>query len=405
MSIVVFIPEQSRDIAHYRWAALSSATPGLLGPVQTGLTGTPPGADAVLIAPANAVRLTSARLPAKNRRRLTQLAFVVEDGLAADAASLHAVAGAESADGLHAVALCERDWIAGALAAVRGPGLTPVSMRVETLLPALDTNSWVAVWNGSGGFVRTGTASGFGFDADGAGGAPLSLRLAMGEAKFLPRQIVVRPAVNAAGSAALPDLAAWSLALGVPVVAGNTWRGLDSGWEKSLDLMTGEFAASGRLGGMPEILRALRPALVMLALIVAAQFLLTGIEWAKLKNEQHGLQAQMVRDFRAAFPEAQQVVDPALQMRRSLAALRGAAGVADNADFLALAARAAPALQGSRIKLLKYEQGRLEVDTVYPTAQALEQAKRVLGATSVSGGAAGNAGGIDAHILLTADDA
>jgi type II secretion system protein L len=150
MSIVVFIPEQPRDLAHYRWAALTGNSPG---PLQTGLAGTPPGADAVLIAPANSVRLTAARLPAKNRRRLTQLAFAVEDGLAADAASLHAVAGPELADGQHAVALCEREWISNALAAVNGAGLTPVSMRVETLLPALDANSWTAIWNGAGGFV------------------------------------------------------------------------------------------------------------------------------------------------------------------------------------------------------------------------------------------------------------
>jgi type II secretion system protein L len=398
MSIVVFIPEQPRELARYRWAALNGSQPG---PLQAGVAGVPPGADAVLVAPSNAVRLTSARLPAKNRRRLTQLAFAVEDELAADAASLHAVAGSELADGLNAVALCEREWMEQALAAVRGAGLVPVSMRVETLLPPLDVGAWVAVWNGAGGFVRTGVATGLGYDADPAGGAPLALRLAMGEAKFLPKQIVVRSIATARA----PDLAAWSVALGVPVAGGALWPGLEAGWDKSIELMSGEFAPRSRLGSLPELARALRPALAIAVLIVVAQFVLTGAEWIKLKSEQRRLQTQMVSDFKAAFPGAQQVDYPALQMRRNLAGLRGASGMTDEADFLALAARAAPALAGSRIKLMKYDKERLEVDAVYPSAQALERAQRTLGANAVVSQPAGNDGGIDAHIVLTAEGA
>jgi general secretion pathway protein L len=396
MSIIVFVPEHPRQSAQYRWAALTTAGPG---PVQSGLAGVPPGADAILIAPASAVRLTAARLPARNRRRLTQLAFVVEDGLAADAATLHAVAGVELADGQNAVALCEREWMAAALAAVRDAGLNPVSMRVETCLPAIETGAWTAVWNGTGGFVRTGPAAGFAFDAEAGGTAPLALRLALGETRFPPRNIVLRPAAGV-----LPDVSAWSAALGVPVSEGAPWLGRDAGWEKSIDLMTGEFAAKGRFGKFPEIVRALRPALMVLALIIVVQFLLTGGEWLMLKNEQRRLHAQMEQEFRAAFPEAVQVTDPGLQMRRNLAALRGAAGVADDADFLALASRAAPALQGTRIKLIKYDKGRLDIDTVYPTPQALDNAKRMLGAASVAAAGAPGANGVDAHVSLTAGD-
>jgi type II secretion system protein L len=217
----------------------------------------------------------------------------------------------------------------------------------------------------------------------------------MGETKFLPKQIIVR----APAGTGLPDIAAWSVALGVPVVAGLPWPGIEAGWDGSIELMGGEFAASGRLGKLPDLARALRPALIALALVVAAQFLVTGIEWAKLKREQGNLNAQMVQDFKAAFPGAQSVDYPALQMRRSLTGLRAAAGVADDSDFLALAARAAPVLQGSRIKLIKYDKGRLEVDTVFASAQALEQARNTLGASNITGG------GLDAHVVVSAGDA
>jgi type II secretion system protein L len=400
MSIVVFVPEHPRQAAQYRWAALTAGA-NSIGPVQSGLAGVPPGAEAVLIAPASAVRLTAARLPAKNRRRLTRLAFAIEDELAADAATLHAVAGVALADGQHAVALCERDWLVAALATVRDAGLVPVSMRVETCLPAIAVGTWTAIWNGNGGFARTGTMSGLAYDAETSGSAPLALRLALGETRYPPKSIALRMA-NGANP---PDLAAWTVALGVPVVEGAPWPGLEAGWEKSIDLLTGEFALSGRLGRYPEILRAMRPAAIVLGMIVIAQFLLTGTEWLMLRSEQQRLREQMVQEFRAAFPDAQQIVDPGLQMRRSLTALRDAAGVADDADFLTLAARAAPALQGSRIKLIRYDKGRLDIDAVYPTPQALDNARRLLGASaSVKSENAAAAGGIDAHILLAAGD-
>jgi general secretion pathway protein L len=178
--------------------------------------------------------------------------------------------------------------------------------------------------------VRTGLASGFGFDAaagmDVTGtGTPLSLRLAVGEARFPPQQIVVRPAMGCT----LPDLASWSSALGIAVSAGTPWPGMEPGWEQSIELLSGEFAPAGRLARLPDLLGSLRPALIVLALIVVAQFALTGIEWWTLRSQKQRLQAQMEQTFRAAFPDAKQVVDPVLQMRRSLAALRGASGVAD----------------------------------------------------------------------------
>jgi type II secretion system protein L len=395
MAIAVFVPEHARASAQYRWAAL---TPSGLGPVQSGLAGVPPGADAVLIAPASAVRLTAAKLPAKNRRKLTQLAFVIEDELAADASTLHAVIGVALADGQHAIAVCERDWIAGALATVKDAGLVPVSMRVETLLPALATGAWVAIWNGLGGFVSTGLMSGLAYDAEASGGAPLALRLAVGETRFPPKQIQLR----ATPGATPPDLTAWSLALGVPVLEAAPWPGLDAGWEKSLEMLTGEFAPRGRFGRLPELARAMRPAAFVLALIVIVQFLFTLGEWGMLKSEQSRLHEQMVKDFRAAFPDAQQIVDPGLQMQRNLTDLRGAAGVADDADFLTLAARAAPALQGSQVKLIRYDKGKLDIDTVYPSPQALDNARRLLGGASVKTEVAAPGGGVNAHILLAA---
>ena len=401
MSIVVFVPEHPQDAARYRWAALGAG--GVAGPLQAGLAGVPPGADAVLVAPATAVRLTAAKLPAKNRRRMGQLAFAVEDGLAADAAALHAVAGPDLADGRTVVAVCERSWIDAALAAVQAAALAPVSMRVETLLPALEAGSWSVVWNGAGGFVRTGPASGFGFDRS-TDGAPLALRLALAESARSPRRIVLRTATGAATSEMTADAAAWAAELGVPVAAGGPFPGLEAGWEKSIELLEGEFARAGRFTGMLPLAKALRPAAIVAALIVIAQLALTAGEWWMLRSEKQRLQARMEQNFRAAFPGAQQVIDPVLQMQRQLAQLRRQAGAADDGDFLVLAAKAAPALRGARVKLVGYERSRLEIDAAFPSAQAIEDARRGLIA---SGAPAEITAGTsnDARIVVTAGGA
>jgi general secretion pathway protein L len=396
MSIAVFVPEHPQEAARYRWAAIG---PGGAGPLQSGLAGAPPGADAVLVAPATAVRLTAAKLPAKNRRRLARLAYAVEEGLAADAAALHAVAGPDLGDGRTVVAVCERAWIDAALAAVRAAGLSPVSMRVETLLPALEAGSWSVVCSGSGGFARTGAASGFGFD-QAAGRAPLALKLALAETASPPRRIALRcaPAVSP------PDAAAWTTELGVPVTAGAPFPGLEPGWEQSIELLDGEFARGGRLTGMLPPARALRPAAIVAALIVIAQLALTAGEWLVLRSEKQRLQARMEQQFREAFPGAQQVIDPVLQMQRQLAQLRRQAGVADDADFLVLAARAAPALAGARVKRINYEQSRLEIDAAFATPQAAEAARRSLTGSGTPVEFSAGAGN-EARIVLTAGGA
>ena len=57
-------------------------------------------------------------------------------------------------------------------------------------------------------------------------------------------------------------------------------------------------------------------------------------DWSALDRDEVDLRRQMETRFRAAFPDAVAVVDPALQMRRKLAEARHVAGKPDNGDFL-----------------------------------------------------------------------
>ena len=85
------------------------------------------------------------------------------------------------------------------------------------------------------------------------------------------------------------------------------------------------------------------------------------LDWWRLERERRTLEAERESIFRAAFPEAKTVVDPALQMRRNLADLQRARGRASANDFLALATAAAKN-DPAPARRLTYSGGRLEID-------------------------------------------
>jgi general secretion pathway protein L len=69
--------------------------------------------------------------------------------------------------------------------------------------------------------------------------------------------------------------------------------------------------------------------------------------------------------FRAAFPDAVAVVDPALQMRRKLAEARHAAGQSDSGDFLPMieqVAAAAKDLPAGAVRAVSFEGGRMTIE-------------------------------------------
>jgi type II secretory pathway component PulL len=76
--------------------------------------------------------------------------------------------------------------------------------------------------------------------------------------------------------------------------------------------------------------------------------------------------------FRNTFGDESTLVDAPLQMQRNLAGLRHAAGVVDDADFIALLDRTAPLL-GKSVHSLNYESGRLELDVKLATSQDFDR--------------------------------
>ena len=356
MSILhIFIPETGLG-ASCDWALREA--------VRT-RSGTSPWADVpraeqlVLIVAASRVLLTRLNLPAVGQAKLREmLAFAVEDKLLAEPEKIHAVAAARGPSGDTDIAVIDKAWLRQQLAHLQQHGLRPDEMRVETLLPRLENNTWSLVWNGRGGFVRTGKNSGIVLDGGDTHTPPLALTLALDEARAAhaaPEGILLYHTEGA-------SVPVWNESLNLNIEQGGPWTwqtSVDGGHHNGLNLLQGEFAPPRKGQAWTK---QLRPALPVLGIIVALHLVASLGDWARLRHEKNRLQNDMVATFKKTFPEATAVVDPALQMRRNLSGLRRTRGVADSADLLPLLAAAAPLMRQGKILTLQYEQDKLQFD-------------------------------------------
>lgn len=332
--------------------------------LQTGnapLAGMPKGHESVAIVAADRVLNIAVNLPPGGRKRMhAVLPFVAEEFTLADPEENHVVPGQSLPDGRRMLAIVDKAWLKRIVDAAHNVKLSLRRMVAETFLPALADGSWILVWDGSSGFVRTGASSGMALDTGDAGTMPLALRLNLETAPLLPQKIEVRfRHVVSAEQRAMPQ---WTDLL-IPVVAAADWD-----WrravipEDALNLLWGEFTPRAKIEAWwPK----LRPAVYLLLAVLIVEIAGSNLEWAMLAMEKNKLGKEMQRVFRTTFGDSVAVVNPALQMQRNLAELRHVAGLPDAGDFLPLlnqAGRSLAALPAGSVTGMHYEAGRLDVD-------------------------------------------
>jgi general secretion pathway protein L len=195
---------------------------------------------------------------------------------------------------------------------------------------------------------------------------------------------------------AAPDVEAWTRELGVAVRLAGIW-----------DWRTAPPGAGVSLAQERQRWRAftgaavrLRPAAWIVGTALAIHAAALVFDWTSLASEQRVLRRQMESRFRAVFPDAVAVADPALQMRRKLAGARHAAGQPDSGDFLPMieqvAAAAAQELPPGAVRTVSFEGGRLTLELaavdearVRRIVARLAQSGLSVGASAISKRAAG----------------
>jgi general secretion pathway protein L len=129
-----------------------------------------------------------------------------------------------------------------------------------------------------------------------------------------------------------------------------------------------------RWRGFAALSARLRPAAWIAGAALAIHSIALVTDWALLAREQRTLRSQMESRFRAVFPDAVAVVDPALQMRRKIADARHVAGLSDNGDFppmLEKVAAAVKQLPPGGLRTVSYESGRMTLELAAVDAATL----------------------------------
>jgi len=377
MRLVVSIPERWEDSSVPVSWALARPDGTLAREGESTIADLPSAKQTTLVVAASRVLLTAARLPRRGARRVRDaLAYAIEDQLTSDPESVHAVAAGAPRDDHQSIAVIEREWLQALLASFESAGVSPDSVTVETCLASIVDGSWTLVLHKEGGFLRTGEAAGMGLDNSFDGTMPRVLQLALEAARVTgtaPQKIVIH-------TDSAIDLRAWERELGSQCVMAGPWRGWQFVGRPSVEFLQGDFARNR--GGLSAYWPRLRPAAILASAALAIEVAGTFCHWGVLRYEKAQLEARMSAQFKAAFPDAQAIVDPALQMRRNLDAARTAAGVPQASDLLPLLARATRADSGAgwNVRELGYNAGELTLDVALADrVQAASMLKRLEG--------------------------
>jgi len=309
----------------------------------------PRGAERVqLVIPAAQVLITAADLPpGAARRDASLLAFAVEAATAAepDANQVSWLGG-------NAFAVLDKQGLARWRAALAAVGVRAFELHAETLLLPWTSGEWSLAWNGSEGFVRTGEFEGGAIDSGERASPPLALRMMLDQA---PRPTAI------AVYGDIPDLKLWESALGIPLRHAGAWDWRTAPAQPGIGLAQ----ERSRWRVTSGALTALRPAAWFAGAALAIHAIALVADWTLLGAEQRSLRAAMESRFRSTFPDAVAVANPALQMRRQLAAARHRAGVADGGDFTPMIGKAAAALKElppGGVRSISYEGGRMSFE-------------------------------------------
>lgn len=371
MKLRIYFSSSWHDSASPCLWALCDDSGAVVQSGQTPLAAMPKADDYLAIIAATKIMCVTVQMPAGARRRWeAALPFVAEEFTLTDPEDNHVVPGEAQKDGSRSLFIVDKQWIKNIVATCLSAGIALRCAVPEMLLPAVPENSWVLVWDGEKGFMRTGASTGMALDNGDATHPPLALNLSLTTAA--PQNIQIRLANPAALIPVWPELAA-TLSLG------ELWD-----WQRepipanTLNLLWGPLAPPAKI---QEWLPKFRPLAFILLAVLLIETIGTNLEWGLLQREKSRITVAMERTFRKAFGETSVVVNPPLQMQRNIAVLRHNTGVPDEADFLPLLDQTASllaALPTGALGGMHYSAGRLDIDLKLGNETALKTLKKSL---------------------------
>ena len=333
----------------------------------------------VIVIPARRIVCIETPLPPVSpQKRDALLRYAIEDKLTIDPATVHAVVTGPSAStksNSHVIAAIDRAWFSSVLGWLLDAGITPMQAVSAAALIPVAAGEWGVVLDGAHGVARRPDGFAYSFDIERRGALasglpqepPFSLVLALKEAhahQMAPSQLTIF--TDQAADA--PWVNIWQRTLDCPVriqaPVASQMVTLAAG-----NLLSGDFAPRSATHGWMTLFK---PAAAMAVLIAFLQVAFTVVDAWQLDRMRRVLESEMVQVFKEAFPKAQAIVDPALQMQRNLDAMKRDAGLGSSDDARALLAqltaivKSVPNLAPQSITI---REGAVSMETIAPDSQ------------------------------------
>ena len=326
------------------------------------------GNDLVVLVPASLVTLAETDVPTRNRTQLLKaVPYALEEELAGTVEELHfAVGTAGSSRTL--VAVIRRDWFEEALTVLERHGFSPNAVVPETLCLPWSEDEWTVLLEERGGVVRTGRQTGFGVDPENLE-AVIDAAVARQPEEGMPRiRIFDR---RREGEGQPESLAAADVVRDKGHTPSIVLLAATFGEQRPVNLLQGEFS---KQPGWREGLLRWRIAAALFAAVVGTVLIDRVVENFQYADQRDELDAAMTAVYKATFPDAVRIINPEQQMRNRLAELREQRG-GPGVGFLDLVVDAGPLVASDRnldIKMLRYRDGRMELDLDARTIEQLE---------------------------------
>jgi general secretion pathway protein L len=312
---------------------------------------------------ADQVSWLSISLPAKLGRDAQQIiAYALEEKLLEPLEAMHFVVGKSADPNATPAIVIKKTRLREILESASAAGRRIDRLYTEMQLAPAREGQWTVCRFHETAFLRIGAHLGLPIDWTSTA-PPDSLMLAIARARArgdLPERVVV-----AAPAELIPDLAAWSSALGLPVTTSVGFDPLVAATAGANNLLTGSFAPPGNT---EFVRRYLRLSTIALLLAGIGHTVLSLADWAWLAHQAAGLNDEAVSIFREAVPRSNApLLNPSLQLRREAAAVlreRGRLGDGEMLTMLALLGGELP--QGTKLRRVQFDRSILEVVAVVP---------------------------------------
>lgn len=365
--------------AHGRWVVCNNGKPlgtMIKGPLSSAAKAAH-DARVIVIVPGEDVVLSDVSLPGQNRQRLlAALPFAMEDQLIDDVGSLHFILGPRQGNGNYVVAVVNRERMQMWSDICDELGLRVDLMVPDTLALSTGIGTWTILLEDTRSIVRTGVHTGFAVDHSNLNQL-LSTTITDAQG-VTPERIDIIDCRNININS--NDV---NLDSGIELHVNNfkqdslIWLVEHFDYEAPINLLFGEYSRKEKVKGH---LRKWYPAAIMLSVFLCFNIISNIFEYIALKNESQILSKSMDSLYKKTFPQAKRVVNAAVQMQQKLDKLKSQSGNSDSslAEMLTKIApllRATPELD---IKSLRYQKGRIDIESEMKSFAALNQLEKSL---------------------------